>query len=332
MTSKIRFIIILLSFQYTQVLSQTKFLKTGHSVSELKVSGVLNYKSDSLYFNDFKSQFIILDFWNTACISCIKSFPKIDSLQKQYSGKIQFILANPESKDSTIHFFKKHSGIKMPDVPIITGAKNISRMFSVNTYPFTVWINDYGVIKHFIAAYNISKQNLDDFITDKKILTKQLDKTIYRGSYFDTGRPDSLQSNIQYYCYIAKYSDAIDIGNAEQGIINDSVLRMSYFRESIVSLYKKAYREYNLFNFNHPGSVVLLVKDSTKYLAPKQPSLADDWLLQNGYSFDMQLPISNRNNVYKIMQQQLYIFFGLEVRVYRELKNGKLIDFLEIKE
>lgn len=307
-------------------------LKQGSVVSGLKVSGVLNYKSTELNFDDLKSKFIILDFWNTACISCIKSFPKIDSLQKQYAGKIQFILANKESRDSTLRFFEKRKAIKMPGVPMITGAKELSDKFDIKAYPFTVWIDDSGIIKYFIAVYNISKENLDDFIAGKVVEAKKLDDSVFRGSYFDEGRPDSLKSKLQYYFYISRYSDAIDIGNSEVVETSDSLIRIASFRETIVGLYKKAFREYNKFKFNLPESVLLIVSDSSKYLMPQQADKRDAWFLNNGYSFDMVLPYTKKDVAYKIMQEHLYDYFGLKVRVLREFKNGKWLDILEIKE
>lgn len=292
----------------------------------------MNYKSGSLNFGDFKSKFVILDFWNTACISCIKSFSLIDSIQKEYSDKIQFVLANRESLDSTIRFFKERKNIKMPQVPMITGAKDLSGMFAIDVFPYTVWIDELGRVKYFIDTYNLSKQNLDNLISGKNVLARRMDRPIFRGDYFDTGRPDSLKSKLLYYCYISRYSDAIDIGNSERGQINDSVIRIANFGQSIVDLYKMAYREYDKFKFDRPESIVLLVKDSSKYIAPVQAYERETWFLNNGYSFDMVLPLNKKDIAYKIMQQQLYMYFGLRARVFKKYKNGALLDILEIKE
>ncbi|HMR81624.1 MAG TPA: hypothetical protein PKE30_00730 [Niabella sp.] len=327
-----RFLLLAAIIFNLQTYAQSKYLKRDSSIPDISFSDVLNYKSGVLNFNDFKSKFIILDFWNTACISCIKSFPLIDSLQKVYAGKIQFILANRESLDSTIRFFKERKFIKMPQIPMITGSKKLSDMFDINSYPYTVWIDDLGKIKHFISSYNISKQNLDDLIAGKKVSAKQLDKPVFRGDYFDADRPDSLKSRLQYYCYISRYSDAINIGNSERGSINDSTIRLAYYRQSIVDLYKRAYKEHNRYKFDHPESVVLLVKDTTKYIRPINTYERDTWYLNNGYTFDMVLPVLKRDDAYKIMQQQLHNYFGLKARVFKEYKDGVLLDVLEIKE
>lgn len=326
------FVVLGTFFFSLQLKAQSKYIKPGVQLPSMSFSDVLNYKTDSINFNDFRSKFIILDFWNTACISCIKSFPLIDSLQKEYAGKVQFVLANRESKDSTIHFFEKRKSIHMPAVPMITNAKKLSDLFAVKVYPYTVWIDDTSRVKYFIASYNLSKHNLNQFISGKNISAKHLNKNVFRGGYFDPGRPDSLQSSILYYCYIARYDDDIDVSNSNGVNANQTAIRIACAQASIVDLYKRAYEENNKFRFNRPESVVLLVKDVEKYIRPQPLYERDAWFRENGYSFDMVLPITKKEEAYKIMQQQLNSYFGLSARVYSQYKDGNLLNILEIKE
>lgn len=312
--------------------AQTKKLHRGSSMDGIIASEVLNYKSTSLSFTELKSKFIILDFWNTSCISCIRSFPKIDSLQKLYEGKIQFILANLESCDSTIQFFKKRTSIKMPHVPMITNAKELEAMFEIESYPFTVWIDDAGIVRHFIGAHNLSENNLNSFISGKSVAGNQMDIPVYRGSYFNAGRPDNLREKLVYYCYLSRYTPEIDIGYSENRNINDSMTRIAFPAETIINLYKKAYREFDKYNFNKPGSVLLLVKDSARFIPPVNSYERDHWSSNNVYSFDLVLPTSRKDHAYEIMQQQLNMYFGLKARIIKVNKNGSWLDVLEIKE
>ncbi|MBK8087718.1 MAG: redoxin domain-containing protein [Chitinophagaceae bacterium] len=84
---------------------QCQQIKTGEQCPEFKIGSTLQYR-DTVSLSDFRNKLLILDFWNTTCISCIKAFPKLDSIQKLFGNRVQIVLVNRESKDSTIAFFK----------------------------------------------------------------------------------------------------------------------------------------------------------------------------------------------------------------------------------
>ena len=54
---------------------------------------VQNYSKKNVSLSDFKGQWLILDFWNRYCGVCIKSFPKMDSLQRTFDGRLKIILS-----------------------------------------------------------------------------------------------------------------------------------------------------------------------------------------------------------------------------------------------
>jgi thiol-disulfide isomerase/thioredoxin len=49
----------------------------------------INGKNLTLY--DFKRKYIVLDFWGTWCVSCVKGFPKLKDYYSKYNDKIEFI-------------------------------------------------------------------------------------------------------------------------------------------------------------------------------------------------------------------------------------------------
>ncbi|GAB3026234.1 hypothetical protein GCM10027051_33790 [Niabella terrae] len=66
----------------------------------------INFKVPAFKLSDFKGKLLILDFWFTSCIVCIRSFPKILALQKQFSDKVQFIMVAHEDKNAVKTFIK----------------------------------------------------------------------------------------------------------------------------------------------------------------------------------------------------------------------------------
>src|SRR5258705_3241888 len=116
---KLELFVLFFSFYTPHCLSQE--LTIGDVCPDVRLVNYANNKIKSFTLSDFKSKLIIIDFWGTGCTSCIKAFPKIDSLQKKFQDKIQFILVNKESADSTRGFFLKRKKIKDPDVPMVMG-------------------------------------------------------------------------------------------------------------------------------------------------------------------------------------------------------------------
>ncbi len=100
---------------------------------------------------DFKGKVVILDFWATWCSGCIHAFRKIDSLQKIYASKVQFILVNSrtrgsaDSKEKLEHFaswwYQKNPNFQ----PLIAVNDSLAlSLFPNRAVPTYVWINSAG--------------------------------------------------------------------------------------------------------------------------------------------------------------------------------------------
>lgn len=296
------------------LIAQSKTLGVGDRLPNVTFNNVINYEKSEVNFSEFAGKFIILEFWSPSCTACIKSFPKIDSLQKLFREKVQFVLVNKETKDSTLRFFSKRKMIKIPGVPFITGDKLLSSQFPKEGFPYIVWIDRNGIIQHIAFEYSITKENLTTFIADKTLYIRTANKKVFNGNLFDY--PDRIaKEKIDYYCYITKCIDGLDVSNNERARINDSTIRISATCISIVDLYKKAYREYDKYKFTSPESIILNVRDSNRYLRPSDMNKRDEWSADNSYNFDLVLPFSKKEKAYWIMQQNLSVYFGLHVTI-----------------
>ena len=70
-------------------------LKVGDCVPDYKLINLINYSSKTANLSDLKGKLVILDFWNSHCISCIESWPNLLRLQKEFDESLQIILINP---------------------------------------------------------------------------------------------------------------------------------------------------------------------------------------------------------------------------------------------
>ncbi len=302
-------------------------LTTGQRIPALEISNILNHHTDRIRLSDFKGKIIILDFWNHYCTACIKSFPKLDSLQKQFKDDIQIILVNKESKDSTKRFFEKRPRIKRPNLIMITGDKQLSELFPAEGYPYCVWIDHIGVIRKFSGSNVISEQSIINFLAGKTQYFIDPTKTRF-GSPLNFDR-------FKYFSYLSQCNDTLNIGNIERAYINDSsYIHMASNCASVVELFKKAYSENGKYNFNTLYGLNLQIDDSVKYLKPHKIELLDTWFAKYGYNYELYLPASKSDQSYNIMQEDLQRYFSLKAAIKEkniETIVIKVVDSAKIK-
>src|SRR5690606_25210392 len=68
------------------------FPKIGKPMPDFTLNNILYYEKEQTSLKDFKGKWIVLDFWNRLCVNCIKSFPKVNDLRKEFKGKVEFFL------------------------------------------------------------------------------------------------------------------------------------------------------------------------------------------------------------------------------------------------
>src|SRR5688572_14010525 len=85
--------------------SQTRTLMPGDWLTKKEMENITGgINEGGVSINDKAKPFII-EFWDVSCISCIASFPKMDSLQKTFGDQIQIIHVNRQTEEATERFF-----------------------------------------------------------------------------------------------------------------------------------------------------------------------------------------------------------------------------------
>src|ERR1700752_909783 len=97
-----------------------KEVQVGEMCPDLELNNFINYSKSSARISDFKGKLLILDFWATWCGPCIGAFPKLDSLQKKFSGKLQILAITKEPENVVRFFYDKWPMSKGSLPPIVT--------------------------------------------------------------------------------------------------------------------------------------------------------------------------------------------------------------------
>ena len=311
--SMLFFYAIVFPHTYGQSKPAAKRLNAGDRIPRMELGNVLNYHRSKLSLGDFAGKYIILDFWNQGCVPCIAAFPEIDSLQKHFKDKLQIILVNKESKESTIAFFNKHKKIKMPCTPLVTGDTILRSLLRKEGYPYSVWMDTSGVIRYISGGYNTTMEHVANFVNGGSLEIK--DVTIKK-NWQPVLMQQTGSSAICYYSYISHCTDSVYIGNTESERVDGGErIRVTSSCSPVVELYKKAFREYDKYNFSYPYNLVVDVKDSTPYFYPHEHNKIDEWQDQYSYNYDLMIPKWKKDERYKMMQADLERYFNLAASV-----------------
>lgn len=311
---------------FSQTINNQVALQVGDSIPDTYFKNVINYTKDSLRLSEFRNKLLIIDFWNHRCGNCIAAFPRLDSLQKYFSGKIQIVMVNKESKESTISFFNKFKHIKMPNLPLITGDSILDHLFPHEAFPSHVWIDKSGRILHLTEGYNTTKENIEAYLSSNSVNIKNIQVERKKGSHMSHLYTD--WSDVVYsYSSITKCRDSFNVGNETPSqIATGRLFRVSSTCTSILDLYLMAYNSTSNRPFGKKYNTRLEVSDSSKYIRPSNPNEWDRWLENNAYSYELILDSCHFKERFEYMQNDLKRAFNLEATIEKKFVKGFVLN------
>jgi len=123
--------------------------EVGKPAPELKLATV-NGKG-SITLESLSGKIAVVDFWATWCGPCKQSFPKLEELAKQNTGKVQVIGISVDDKADGVADFAKANGATFPigwdDGHTIAGR------WKVDTMPTTYILDTTGKVRFIHAGY-----------------------------------------------------------------------------------------------------------------------------------------------------------------------------------
>lgn len=306
-----------------------KGIQIGQKVPDITISNLHNYKdangkpATTAKLSDFKGKLLILDFWATWCSPCIAMIPKMDSLQKQFGDKIQFLSVTYQTEKEVLPFLEKleNQQKKHYDLPVVTDSKELHKLFPHTTLPHYVWLDGNGVVKAITEPFYINSKNISEILQTGNVAAKIKNEKpiIYNKSKSLFFIPNDISNQILKQTSWAGYIEGIG-RSFHRGISStntNQIQRISARNLTIPELLNGAY-------LKELKETVFEVKDTSRFFF-KTPIAADymNWLRNgNAYCYELILDKSLAQNGSKLMQQDLINYFpaysvGLEKRIVK---------------
>ena len=159
------FTIALMLLFSTAVMSQSGY-GVGDATNDFPVNKILNAAVSSSTFNQLNNKLLVVDFFGTWCIPCIRALPKLSALQEKYKDKINIVLVSDEPEEKLITFIGKQNDFALP---IIVDEQAIfTKLFQPPAYPYTAIVGKNGKVLAISAQEEMNEISIDKWLKEQE--------------------------------------------------------------------------------------------------------------------------------------------------------------------
>ncbi|QNK64138.1 TlpA family protein disulfide reductase [Pedobacter sp. PAMC26386] len=321
LTIKIVLAMLCLNFNtYAQqdksVVTEKTGLQIGQKVPDVLLYNIHNYKTKTAKLSDFKGKLLILDFWATWCSPCVTMFPKMDSLQRKFEGKLQFLSVTYQSAKDVLPFLVRFEELQKNKltIPTIVQDKELNAMFPHLQLPHYVWITQDGIVKAITGDKEVTEAIIAESLSGKA-MNLAVKADVASKKTYDPMEPLLMNNNggdgknLLYHSIFTGYSEELGGGGSVGPHINEKGMRLCEFNSSIPWFYKRAYGDGSLKFFNN-NVVQLKVKDLDKLESEGEGAPVLKWMQKgNVFSYELFVPTYMASQFFEIMKGDLKRIF-----------------------
>lgn len=155
---------IALVFFCSAVYSQPVY-QLNDKVTDISFPAIINNPQNFSTLGSIKEEIIILDFFGTWCVPCVKALPHLTGLQEKYRGKLVVLLLSNEQKSRLEKFVNSRQPFPFPVV--VDEENKVTNLFAPPSYPYTVVIGKERKIIALTDAASLTERVIDEWINGK---------------------------------------------------------------------------------------------------------------------------------------------------------------------
>ncbi len=295
-----------------------KYLKIGDTIPQalwdlkLDVVGHPN-GAQAITLRDYKTKkLIILDFWATWCSSCIAAFPGLYKLQDEMVDQVKVLSVTYQDRAAIEKFignseFIQSNGLAKTFSSIV-GDKVLRNYFEMDGIPFTVCIDNRGVVRALSMPSELNRAALRQMIQDPHAVPVAAKVLVFNRPLLQPYYDNKIQD--YYYSVLLPYGRGI----SQASVFNvDSVHR---FKQLVVPNLN-VFMQYAAA-LKHSSNYIAGINkiSSRRILEVKDPDSLIDKLntVQNfwEYTYESVSPITYTDQtILKKMESDLNFYLGM---------------------
>jgi len=121
----------------------------------------------TIKLSDYKGEFIVLNFWATWCVACIKEMPEFQKThQSSEDNNIKIIGVNFSESKKKVAKFIQDNNFSFP--MLLDGFGNTAENYRVRSLPVTYFISPDGIIREEIFGGGLTREMIEARINQIK--------------------------------------------------------------------------------------------------------------------------------------------------------------------
>lgn len=302
-------------------------LKIGATVPESVWESpllMINASQKTTILSKDRDKLILLDFWATWCSGCLKSFPKMEVLEKQFGDRLKIVPVTKESRATLEKFVATKNGQRFKHMSSVAEDELLTKVFPYQAIPFVVWIKD-GKVINTTDAEQVTAETIGEILQQKTsslqtVIQINRKRPLMLAEQFDLEKSTQLMN----YVLLSKGRiRAIPPGSGfhrtEDGVVYGRQLTNVSLMNVIRAIGYELFSERgDLFSEKRISN---LVRDPAQIdFAAKEGDKSADGLL---YNFEFIVPVKEADSVYSEMLKSLSAHSGYTATI--EMKPKKCL-------
>lgn len=264
----------------------SKGLQVGQALPVLSLDSVINFPTKTLSTSSFRGKLLIIDFWATWCGPCIGMFPKMERLQQQFDGQVQF-LAVTYQKSAEVKAFLQQRKTKHGAIPLVSNDQQLHRLFPHVYLPHYVWIDENGVVRAITDHEAIDAQHIRQMLAKQDQGFEMKHDTrleLNNQNLFLNQNAPVFEQGLKGYSYFSGFIEGLSAGYAIYPNDTAKGKRLTATNLSLMNLFSIAYRDYGNFGYKN---MVFMLKDSSQLSIGIAKTKLKEWAKKHTYCFEV---------------------------------------------
>ncbi|MFD0767146.1 TlpA family protein disulfide reductase [Mucilaginibacter lutimaris] len=291
-------------------------IKIGDRVPDLLITNIKGLRLegkpvDRARLSDFSGKLLILDFWATWCAPCRRMMPVMDTLQRAFNGRVQFLSVTYEPERVAGPVLAAMQKIRPFELPEVFSDVALGRLFPHKYLPHYVWISGSGVLLATTEEKEVTAANIEKMLAGAgAALTVKRDSVVA----YDAGLPLLVGGNggdgraFVYHSLLAGFKRGLTAGVSVSAFDAVKGQRFTARNVPLPWLCRLAFGENG--RVFPPSRTLLLSRDSLSMDTRLSGADFEGWLdAGNGWTYELALPPQLAGFAYSFMQADLARLF-----------------------
>lgn len=304
---------------------QVKELKVGEQVPDLLVKNVINHPEGEIQLSDYRGKLLILDFWATWCAPCVKGFPKMDSLQREFEGQLEILPVTYQDQEEVDKLFSRLKVLKDIEMPMAVSDNTLRQLFPHRTLPHYVWIDPEGKVMAFTSKESVVRDSIKQVLEGvKELESKAAPKALFNRDelLFFGNRGFDEDKRILLQSVFMPYIEGMPAMYKVTGESDKSWMRIFLTNSDLPTYFGLAYGAGKV-DFNRNRRILEVEEpDLLKYNADLDNY--DEWKLDHRFCYELILSPQYHGQEYDIMKTDLERMFP-EYRAAVEMRETEVL-------